>query len=1340
MKTTVRKAEARMRTQTELTTVVKDYLDHLRIRNLSPNTETAYAKVLNEYRDHLASAEPSTVIRVSSVTLASTRAFVSAKMSLDKVWANHPHRKPVEGKLSPYIIHRHSNQTHPSRLTAIEPFRRIILALGAHLECISNTRGGAWRGRAATFQATRRGMTRGWLIAFIAGTRMAKLEELKKGASIKGILPDQAVTVVDAKFYGNDVVELTYKDAAGRPGNQLLYRDMEPQLAVAEVGRPWSFDGDGALYRVVSEANRIRLAHLFDPVLAVHTSLVEPLPHQITAVYEAMLPRQPLRFLLADDPGAGKTIMAGLFIKELIIRGDVKRCLIVAPGSLVEQWQDELDTKFQLRFEILYRDMLEAAQSGNPFDEHPFLIARLDHLARNDDLQAKLKRTEWDLIICDEAHKMSASFFGGEVKYTKRYHLGQALGQNCRHFLLMTATPHNGKEEDFQLFMALLDPDRFEGKFREGTHSSDTADLMRRMVKEQLVKFDGTPLFPERLAYSVEYTLSEPEDALYKQVTAYVTEEMNRADRLDSKRGNVVGFALTILQRRLASSPEAIYQSLKRRRERLERRLLEEENQRHSATAEMPLARELDRYTPDVIDELDDAPEAEVEETEDELIDLASAARTISELEAEIETLRRIEASALRVRLSSIDRKWDELSKILQIDAPKQESDGRLHKLIIFSEHRDTLNYLTDKIRALLGRPEAVVTIHGGMAREERKKAEAAFLHDANVNVLVATDAAGEGINLQRAHLMVNYDLPWNPNRLEQRFGRIHRIGQTEVCHLWNLVAVETREGAVFQTLFHKLEREREALGGQVFDVLGKVFSERPLRDLLIEAIRYGDQPEVKARLKRVMDSQLDRSRLEELLDDRALARETLDTSRVQAIRHDMERYQARRLQPHFIAAFFLEAFTRLGGTIREREKGRYQITHVPSVLRQRAQTLDGGASVLSNYERVTFEKERITVDGKPGPAAFLCPGHPLLDAVIDVTLERDRDLLRRGAVLVDPDPAALPTPRALFALEHAVRDARTNADGSPRLISKRMQFVEMDSTGQVRDAGWAPYLDYRPLSEAERARAEVLLSQPWLQGDLEAQAMQYGVTQLAPAHFAEVRAEREHRVERTILAVKARLQAEINYWDNRANQLKDQELAGKPNARLNSGNARQRADDLQARLRKRLEELEQERHLAPLPPVALGGAVILPAALLQVDPPTHDEDSLTPDERRRIDELAMQSVLEAERRLGHDPRPMPHENPGYDIESLDPATGRLLFIEVKGKVVGKPTVTISKTQILTALNKPDEFILAVVMVDGGTAREPVYIRRPFTQPVDFAVTSVNYNLADLLARGASPA
>ena len=706
-----------------------------------------------------------------------------------------------------------------------------------------------------------------------------------------------------------------------------------------------------------------------------------------------MLTRQPLRFLLADDPGAGKTIMAGLLMRELLIRGDLHRCIVVCPGSLAAQWQDELYQKLHLPFEILTNERIEAARTGNAFAEMPLVIVRLDKLSRNNDLQAKLAQTDWDLVVCDEAHKMSASFFGGEIKETKRYKLGKLLSSLTRHFLLMSATPHNGKEEDFQLFMALLDGetaarvaggilppanshlqegfppsgtanpkgDRFEGRFRDGVHVSDTSDLMRRLVKEDLLKFDGKPLFPERKALTVGYKLSDLEAVLYKRVTEYVREEFNRADALDNDgRKGTVGFALTILQRRLASSPEAIYQSLRRRRERLHKRLREEELLKRGHSAGIEFGQVLDLE--DLEEDLDDVPGEEREATEQEVVDQATAARTITELQAEIVLLEELEQLALRVRRSGTDKKWEELSKLLQNEAELFDAQGHRRKLVIFTEHRDTLNYLAERITTLLGRPEAVVMIHGGMGREERRKAQEAFTQDIDVQVLVATDAAGEGINLQRAHLMVNYDLPWNPNRLEQRFGRIHRIGQTEVCHLWNLVAKETREGEVYLALLKKLEIEQQALGGKVFDVLGLAIAGTELRELLIQAIRYGDRPDVRERLNQAVTDRLDQQRLRELLEERALARDSMDIAKVQQIKEDMERAEVRRLQPHFIAAFFLEAFEQLGGSVRQREPERYEITHVPAVIRNRGRQVGVGEPILRRYERICFDKELISI------------------------------------------------------------------------------------------------------------------------------------------------------------------------------------------------------------------------------------------------------------------------------------------------------------------------------------------------------------------------------------------
>jgi hypothetical protein len=852
--------------------------------------------------------------------------------------------------------------------------------------------------------------------------------------------------------------------------------------------------------------------------------------------------------------------------------------------------------------------------------------------------------------------------------------------------------------------------------------------------------------------------LSDPEARLYKEVTDYVRTEFNRAEALaNDGRAGTVGFALTILQRRLASSPEAIYQSLRRRSERLQKRLRELEILQRGAAAEAlagaPVLDEED------VEDLEEAPDNEVQEKEEEILDQATAATTMAELRAEIDTLARLEGLANSVRRSGEDRKWLELASLLdgifaaaavgaasngdgttnESTVPKPNPSPR-QKLVIFTEHRDTLSYLESKVSTRLG-PDAVVVIHGSMGREERMNAQESFKHDPEVKVLIATDAAGEGINLQRAHLMVNYDLPWNPNRIEQRFGRIHRIGQTEVCHLWNLVAEETREGDVYRTLLEKLELAREALGGQVFDVLGKLqFEGRSLRELLIEAIRYGERPEIRARLTQAIANAVDRKQLQELLEERALAHDVMDSSRVARIREDMERAEARRLQPHYIESFFLEAFGQLGGSARQREPRRYEVTHVPAPVRNRDRVIGTGEPVLPRYERVVFEKTLIAPQGQP-LAAFVCPGHPLLDATLDLTLDRHRDLLRRGTVLVDERDAGT-TPRVMFYLEHAIQDASVLRNGDRRTISKQMLYVELDSAGNAGHLHYAPYLDYRPLAEGE-LDIDKLLARPestWITRDLEQKALAHAIAHVVPEHLREVRERRAGWIEKTRAAVKDRLTKEIGYWDHRAEDLKLQEQAGRPNARLNSQEARRRADELQGRLEKRMEQLDLEAQVSALPPVALGGLIVVPAGLLSqmtgkpLPPSAQAADTQASAARARA------IVMGVERKLGFEPTDREREKLGYDIESRDHnSTGKLRFLEVKGRVSGAATITVTKNEILYSLNKPEDFILAIVEFLDGDAHRVHYLRRPFQREPDFGVTSVNYDFSELIARGEPP-
>ena len=1172
-----------------------------------------------------------------------------------------------------------------------------------------------------------------------------RLEQLTPGAVVLGIDRSGLVTIVTSRWVGDRGVQLTYRDAQGRVNEGLLFRDDEARLELASGGRPWSFDGDGAAFRLASEAHRLRLAWLFDPFVAISSSSIEPLPHQIGAVYEEMLPRLPMRFLLADDPGAGKTIMAGLLIKEMIVRGDLKRCLIISPGSLTEQWQDELLEKFGLPFDLLTRDMINAAGAQNPFDNHPHLIARMDQLSRNEDLQERLKAArEWDLVIVDEAHRMSASYTGGEVKFTKRYGLGRVVGGHCRNFLLMTATPHNGHEEAFQLFLALLDGDRFEGRFRDGIHQQDPSDLMRRMIKEELVRFDQTPLFPERRSYTAQYELSPQEAALYAAVTDYVRNQMDAAKRIEQGDGGRrvnVGFALMTLQRRLASSSRSIYRSLQRRRERLESRLAEARTllRGRLAAAEDAGLTSLD---PEDLDDLyDEIPQDELENLEEELIGNSTAATTIEELEGEIQILRGLEEQAKAVVLSGQDAKWDQLQRILD-DPLMIDRNGNRRKLLIFSEFRDTLAYLVDKIRSRIGRAEAVVEIHGGIGREDRRKIVHAFMNDPEVLVLVANDAAGEGVNLQRSHLMVNYDLPWNPNRIEQRFGRIHRIGQTEVCHLWNLIAKDTREGDVYLKLLSKLEAEAEALKGKVFDVLGQLFDQTPLRKLLEDAVLYGDRPEVRARLEQAVEGAFDQEHMRQLLDRRALCQDSLDTTRVREIRERMILAEGSRLQPHFIRAFFLEAFRLLGGRMAQREAGRYEITHVPQAVRDRDRQIGTGAPVLARYERVCFEKEAAA---GPPRAELLGLGHPLLDATIDLCLERNAAVLRAGSVLIDEqDPGE--EPRLLLSVDLGVRDGRRNPYGEPVLVSRRLHYVETDESGAFRDAGPAPYLDYRPATDNELQLLEATLDQPWIRRDWDDTMVAWAASELVPAQLAEVREQRLPQIDKVAAEVHARLVREIRHWDHRAQELREKELAGKRTG-LPARQAADRAQVLEERLQSRMAELELERDLHALVPRLLGGAVVVPAGLVRSlagEEHRDPDDGADAEARKRVELLAMEQVMAAERARGRLPEDVSDtKGTGYDVLSRSPDDPEdLLFLEVKGRVQGALSVTLTANEVRRASNSAERFRLAVVLVEEDRASDPVYIRGDaydFGQP-GFDQSSSTFPLPSLLSRGTPPA
>ncbi len=1138
------------------------------------------------------------------------------------------------------------------------------------------------------------------------------LEELKPGARVDGLIPGESLTVLAAQWHGVEAVEITYKDAAGGLGQQVVFRADEGTLRPA-AGATRRFDAPANDFKLVAEAQRIRMAGLFDPMLAVATSDVRPLPHQIQAVYGQLLPRTPLRFLLADDPGAGKTIMAGLYIKELSLRDDVKRCLIVAPGGLVEQWKDELFFKFGLRFDLLTGQLADADVNGNAFDAHPLLVARMDQLSRNDALRAQLADSEWDLVVVDEAHRMGAHYFGRQLTKTKRFELGELLGSITRHFLLMTATPHSGKEEDFQLFLTLLDRDRFEGRRTRGV---DTSDVMRRMVKEDLLTFEGRWLFPKRIAETVPYELTASENALYERVTEYVREGMNRAERVGGKRRNTVGFALTVLQRRLASSPEAIYASLVRRSKRLERRRHEVVNGSYVESEPAIDLGDLDA---------DDLNAAELEELEEELLDAATAAQTVEELDAELLELAALTEDARRLRDSGADRKWTELSTILQDNVLTAHADGTPRKLIIFTEHRDTLDYLTFRIRSLIGRPDAVRAIHGGVRRPERRAITEEFTKNSDCQILIATDAAGEGLNLQAAHLMVNYDLPWNPNRIEQRFGRIHRIGQEQVCRLWNLVATNTREGEVFSRLLAKVEEQRRAYGGKVFDVLGEAFNETPLRALLIDAIQYGERPEVRAKLNEVIDRSVGDG-LVDLLQERALATQHLAEVEVAALRAAMDEARARRLQPHYIELAFKAAFARLGGRLGRREKGRYEIGHVPVAVR----AAGGAVPIASRYDRVTFDLERVDVGaGQPGDgqrADLLAPGHPLHDAVMTVAIERFGGALDRGTVLVS---ASVEEPQLLVGVLEEVSDATGES------IARRFGYAYVDSRGAVTPAGPAPYLDCVAAPESRSVHAARRL--PWLNGAEDA-ASSWIIANQLPSYLAEVQPRRAAELSKTRTLVTQRLESERERLALESAVASEKERAGE-RPRETSESLHRKALELDHRLTRRLAVLDRQVLMSTKPPRIVTAALVLPVSMVEGLPaatPMHAKET------KEVERRGVELVLACERRLGREPVEQAFNNKGFDISSTAPS-GEVYRIEVKARIEGATDFFLTHNEVILGKNAAPRYRLALVRVDPrGPQHDQVrYLEDPFatTELGGFDATGVRGDWEKSWAKGREP-
>jgi len=829
--------------------------------------------------------------------------------------------------------------------------------------------------------------------------------------------------------------------------DETVISEEEAQVLIGDTGNDTTTTtttpADAEQVRLLIESTRIRLAYTHDPHFAVSLSGIRTLPHQIETVYIKMLPQPRLRFLLADDPGAGKTIMAGLLIKELKLREAIERVLILSPSPLTIQWQDEMLRWFGESFDIIF-SAVDQQQLTNPWQRSDQVVASIDY-AKQEDVRERV--WQWDLIIIDEAHKCSAytkrsSSRGDEAEKTKRYQLAEKLTAQADHVVLLTATPHHGDDDRFVHFVRLLDPDLFPEPHRLADKAREIRrDVLRlgpdcpwalRRLKEDLKDLNGSRLFPDRFAHTVAFRLNHEEYDLYKAVTAYINEFLPQAS---GRKKQSVALARTVFQRRLASSTMAIHQSLVRRLEK-QKTLLEE-------LEALPPAQRAKRLTqlqgrlPDAEQEEDDLDETQ----RDLLVNETTSALELDQLRTKIAAVGEVLARAKRLKDKGpeADSKLAALQECLKKAEFHELKDGR-GKLLVFTEHRDTLNHLREHLEAW---GYSTCEIHGGMNPHERKRAQEDFR--VSRQVCVATEAAGEGINLQFCHLMVNYDLPWDPTRLEQRLGRIHRIGQTRECHAFNFVAAESEEGQpiiegrILQRLLEKLDQMRTVLADRVFDVVGEVLS---LNDVnLPEMLREAAHD--PRRLDEYLDliEKVDPSRLMryEQATGIALARANVDFSGFQKANVEAEE---RRLMPRYVEDQFIKASREIGLKVEPRADGLWRVEHVLADLRsERLETVRQLGKPEPAYRKITFHKGHLEQD-QHVDAVLLGPGHPLYSAIDEKLNERLASLAGATAFFVE---AAAEAPYLLHFFEISIRGQNTK--GASQALYGELVGVREETT-----------------------------------------------------------------------------------------------------------------------------------------------------------------------------------------------------------------------------------------------------------------------------------------------------
>lgn len=1104
---------------------------------------------------------------------------------------------------------------------------------------------------------------------------LPSFSDLVPGVVVEGPILPEPVEVLTVLPMGASVKMIGRGLRTNQVRDPVLDAEQVAQLSITPKHPP--YDGNPLHFKLGIEAARLGLAYEYDPYFSLSIARVDPLPHQLEAVYDYFIKLPRIRFLLADDPGAGKTIMAGLLLKELKVRGLVQRTLIVAPANLTFQWQREMKDKFREQFEVMRGETLRAQYGQNPWQERNQVVTSVSWISRVDDAKESLLRSNWDLIIVDEAHKMSA--YSADKK-TLAFQIGEALSERTDHFLMMTATPHKGDPENFRLFLSLLDRDVYgDVKSLEEAMRRQSAPFYLRRLKEALVTFPDPEtgvvkkLFTDRDVRTSKFELDGEEWEFYDALTRYVEDQSIRAAESDSPQARALGFTMAMLQRRFASSLYAVRRSLERMRDKRKRILEDPEKYRQE---------QIKKKLPDDYDDLTDEEQEEIlAELEDAVISIDPAT-----LREEIQNLDRLVNQARILESRDVESK---LKKLRQVLTEHNIFNDPKMKLLLFTEHKDTLDYLAGDGRD--GRPLgklrewglSVTQIHGGMKIGDRDmpgtriSAEREFREDCQV--LVATEAAGEGINLQFCWFMINYDIPWNPVRLEQRMGRIHRYGQTKDCLIFNFVAINTREGRVLEKLLFRLAEIKQELGtDKVFDVVGEMFPSNLLEKMFREM--YAKRIDVDSIADRIVHD-IDAERFKRITGStlEGLAKKQLNLS---ALIGKSVEAKERRLVPEVIEDFFKGAAPIAGihpSLVRGKEH-IYRIGRVPRTLADIGERLEPRFGYLGKeYQRVVFDK---TLLGDDATLEWVTPGHPLFECIREDVQTRVATDLRRGTVLWDLHAKA---PYQLDVFSAAIRDGRGST------LHQKLFVVRIDSDGALSLRQPTVFLDL--ISSEKGASAPAEFSLP----DRNATET-FLVEQALNPFLTEIQAQRSHENEIVRKHIEISLAELINRQNLTLADLVTKQEAGDQTPGL-AGNIKQaenHLDELNGRLEGRRRDLEMERHCTIGDVQHLGQAWVLPHPD-QLKP--HVAPMVRDDEVERI---AVQFATRYEESQGFVVQSVEAEDRGFDLISRKPhphddqTFTEVRFIEVKGRAaVG--SVALSENEYKTAQRMTTDYWLYVV-------------------------------------------